>query len=163
MVEYGEGGRAGRRCPYPHLVGKHRTGVYRAELCHLRDDGTLTLLTTAFSSSLQASCRVLRMISRCCVMWSSACSSSTGNSCAAFTRVPTTQSVISRQTAGSTLERFLKTSSRQPRQGRLSRGEKTGIHKDSFSQVQNVPSRQKGGLGLAACNYDPGAQEAKTV
>lgn len=95
VVEYGGGGRAGGRCSCPHLVGEHRTGVYRAELCHLRDDGTLTLLTTAFSSSLHASCRVLRMISRCCVMWSSACRSSTGSSCAAFTRVPTTQSVIS--------------------------------------------------------------------
>lgn len=139
------------------LAGGHRIGMYRAELCHLQDDGTLTLLTTAFSSSVHASCRVLRMISRCCVMWSSACSSSTGKSCAAFTRVPITQSVISRQTAGSTLERFLKTSSRQPRPGRLSRGEKMGTHKDSFSQVQNVPSRQKGGLGVAACHYDPGA------
>lgn len=83
--------------------------------------GGLTLLSTACSSSAQARSRVLRTTSRCCVAWSSAWSSRRASSCAAFTRVPATQSVISWQTAGRILERFLKTSSRQPNAGRLSR------------------------------------------
>lgn len=58
-------------------------------------EGRLTLLTTAASSSAQARSSVRSRTSRCCVMWSSAWSSSTASSCADFTRVPATQSVMS--------------------------------------------------------------------
>lgn len=77
-------------CPSSHTAELGR--VHAAP----EDSGMpLTLRTTAFSSSAQAWSRVRRTGSRCCVMWPSACSSSTASSCADFTLVATTQSVMS--------------------------------------------------------------------